>query len=98
MSAAQQFLDQLSEHLFWDVAPESIDADRNAAFLICRIMERGSSEDVRAAWSYYGEARVRDALVKAPSLTKKTMHFFAYQFRIPLEAFRAYGRANNWAR
>ena len=98
MSAAQQFLDQLSPHLFWDMNLESIDTNRHAASLICRIMERGSSGDVRAAWSYFGEARVRDALVRAPSLSRKTINFFAYQFRIPREAFRAFGRAKNWER
>lgn len=96
MSATQQFLDRLSPHLLWDVDRGTIDTESHAAFLICRIMERGSSEDVRMAWDFYGENRVREALMDAPSLSRKTICFFAHQFRITKESFRSYQRGKHW--
>ena len=97
MSAAVVFLDQLSDHLFWDVARSSVDPDANERFLVSRIMDRGTSGDVRLAWTYYGESRVREALLAAPSLQRKTIAFFANQFRISRDAFRAYQKESQWA-
>ena len=98
MSSATDFISQLSSHLFWDVDRLTLNAEDHAGFLICRIMERGSSQDVRYAWRYYGEDRVREELLKAPSLSRKTINFFANQFRISSDAFRAYQSGQNWAR
>ncbi|HKK18112.1 MAG TPA: hypothetical protein VJ952_05465 [Opitutales bacterium] len=98
MSDTSAFLQELSEHLFWDVDRDSVDVEAHARFLITRIMERGTREDVRAAWSFYGPDRVREELTQAPSLSKKTISFFANQFSIPKEAFRANGRNVNWSR
>lgn len=98
MTASQKFIAQFSPHLFWDVDRVSIDVEQNAAFLICRVMERGSSSEVRKVWSYYGETAVREALVHAPSLTRKTIAFFANQFSVPKETFRACRSGQSWAR
>lgn len=98
MSSADAFVGSLSSHLFWDVDRGTLDPERHADFLICRIVERGSSRDVRLAWRYYGEDRVREALLGASALSRKTIHFFANQFRLSCDAFRAYRRGQNWAR
>jgi hypothetical protein len=97
MSSGHVLLDQLSGHLFWDVDRDRIDPETHARFLISRIMDRGTREDVRAAWSYYGGECIREALVEAPSLGSKTISFFANQFALPKEAFRAYQRSSNWS-
>jgi hypothetical protein len=97
MSETHGFISSLSAHLFWDVNQSTVDPEAHASFLICRVMERGTSVDVRLAWKHYGETRVKEALIKAPALSSKTIYFFANQFRIPCEAFRAYQRAQDWA-
>jgi len=97
MSETHGLISSLSAPLFWDVSRSSVDPEAHAVFLICRVMERGTSGDVRLVWKHYGETKVKDALVKAPALSRKTIHFFANQFRIPCEAFRANQRAQNWA-
>ena len=97
MTAGEQFIDQLSAPLFWDVERNSVDPEANAAFLIIRVMERGTSQEVRATWAYYGAARIKEALLTAPSLSRKTIAFFANQFGLVKEDFRAHQRAANWA-
>ncbi|MEQ9823895.1 MAG: hypothetical protein ABQ298_05885 [Puniceicoccaceae bacterium] len=96
MESGQEFIAKLPSHLLWDVDPASLDADQHAAFLIRRIMDRGDSEEVRQAWSYYGAQRVRDALVQAPALNRKTLSFFANQFQIPSNTFRAWQQPLHW--
>ena len=95
--AAAVFLDQLSEHLFWDVDRRAVDPEANAGFLLPRIMDRGTRADVQVAWAFYGDERVQEVLLAAPALTRKTIAFFANQFQLPREAFRAYRRASSWS-
>ncbi len=83
------FTEQLSEHLFWDVDRASVDPEQHRRFIISRIMDRGTLEDVKEAWRYYGEEAVREALLNASSLHKKTISFFSRQFNLPRESFRA---------
>jgi hypothetical protein len=97
MSEFREFIKQLSPHLFWDVDPASLDTQAHAGFVICRVMERGNSSDARHVWAFYGEDRIREALTSAPALSPKTIHFFANQFQISCDAFRAYRRGHNWA-
>jgi hypothetical protein len=95
----QEFARQLSDHLYWDVDRATVDVDRHRRFMIPRIMDRGALADVTAAWAYYGEACVRDTLLSARSLSKKTIAFFANQFNLPRDRFRAFGnQAGAWDR
>lgn len=97
MTASEQFLERLSATLFWDVDRSGVESEANADFLIVRVMERGNREDVGAAWTYYGQEKVRDSLLSAPSLSRKTIAFFANQFGLSREAFRAHNRAHCWS-
>ena len=91
------FLARLSDHLFWDTDRSLVDAVCHGDFLITRVMDRGTMADVEATWAHYGPDRIRDALVKAAVLDKKTIAFFANQFHLPREAFRAYRTpGSNW--
>ena len=96
MLSGKCFLDQLSPPLLWDADRGSIDPEAHANFLIIRVMERGTRQEVRTTWSYYGATRIKDALLNAPSLSPKTISFFANQFGLKKEAFRAYQRASHW--
>lgn len=89
-------MDQLSQDLFWDTDPTTLDPERHASYCIIRIVERGTRQEVRAAWSYYGEDRVREVLLKAPALSAQTITFFANQFNLPPKTFRAFRRSQNW--
>ncbi len=91
------FTQQLSDHLFWDVDRSSVDAEKHRKFIIPRIMDRGTLDDVQAAWRYYGEEKIREALLNARVLHKKTIAFFANQFQLPCERFRAFQtQAGTW--
>jgi len=91
------FIQQLSEHLFWDVDRAGMDPDQHRIFIISRTMDRGTRDDVRVVWAYYGEEKVRDALLNAACLHKKTIAFFASQFDLPQENFRSFrNRTGAW--
>jgi len=88
--SASNLLDGLSKSLFWDVDPKSIDWSRHRNFVIRRVAERGDLHEVRMLWDHYGEAAFREALLGAPDLCAETVAFFANQFDVPKERFRAH--------
>lgn len=73
-----------------DIDSASLEQGKHDSFLIVRVMDRGTLEDVKLVWEYYGSDKVCEALLEAPALGKKTLSFFANQFALPLEAFRAF--------
>jgi len=81
---------QLSSTLFWDVDTGGMDEWAHRNFIIPRVMDRGSRNDAYAVWQHYGEETVKEALLRAPSLQRKTIFFFANQFHLHPEDFRAY--------
>jgi hypothetical protein len=81
---------RLSEYLFRDVDPSGIDPEAHRHFIIPRVMERGTLTDVKAVWDYYGEETVKQVFLSAATLGRKTVAFFANQFNLPRDAFRAY--------
>jgi hypothetical protein len=92
-----RLITQLSEYLFWDVDSAGIDPEAHRQFIISRVMERGTLADVKAVWDYYGEEKIKQTLLNAATLGRKTVAFFANQFDLPRDAFRAYRNPpKNW--
>jgi len=56
--------------LFWDTNPESIDADKNARYIIERILDFGTDDEIRWLVSYYPPEVIKDVL-KSP---RNTLH------------------------
>ena len=83
----------LSNHLFWDVNVAEMDGEAHQGFIIPRVMDRGTRSDVQAVWNQYGAETVKKVLLQAPSLQRKTIFFFANQFHLRPEDFRAYRKS-----
>ena len=50
------------QSLFWDVDPKTIDPKKNAPYIIERMLELGTDDEVRWMWSYYPHELVRNVL------------------------------------
>ena len=48
-----EFLKGLSRRLFWDVDPETIDERAHCRYVIQRVLERGTLEDIRSTIAHY---------------------------------------------
>jgi len=93
-SANSQF-SILNSQLFWDTDPGTLDLEKNRAYIIPRVMDYGSLEDVRGIFAYYGKDRMLAVLLEAPYLDKKTLSFCEVYFGVTREKFRAYQRSLN---
>lgn len=81
---------ELSPSLFWDVRTDDLDLERHRNYIIPRVMDYGSLEEVRFVLKHFPEQEIRDALVQAPSLHKLTLNFFHRFYQIPLADFKAW--------
>lgn len=80
----------LPPHLFWDVDPAGLHPESHAGFIIPRVLDRGSGDDVSAVLAHYGRDRVLQALLEAPVLHPKTRVYFATVWNVPRERFRSH--------
>jgi len=78
------------KRIFWDVNFEKLDYDDKANFVIERVFERGDVEDIRQCRRYYGEEKVKTALLTAKFLPLETIHFASAIIDKPIEEFRCY--------
>lgn len=91
---------QITEALFWDINFAKIDFNKQKAFIIPRIMDRGTKKDVKLIWNFYGEEIIKESLINTRFLENKTIYFFANIFSIQPEDFRAFRlkhkQTSNW--
>jgi hypothetical protein len=78
------------KRIFWDVVFENIDYDAKANFVIERVFERGDVEDIRNCRRYYGDKKIRTALLNAKFLPEITMYLASAVIKRPIKDFRCY--------
>lgn len=63
---------------FWEVEPEKVDLEKNAYYIMGRVLEHGDFDAARHVRRYYGDARLREFLLSTNSrvLSKRTMRFW----------------------
>lgn len=81
---------KLSKHIFWDIDMDKIDWDKHMAFVISRVLTRGSLNDWKEINSYYGSKKVKKILLHVRFLDRKNLNFCSYYFNIAKKHFRCY--------
>ena len=49
-------INKFSEHLFWDIRTGEVDMEKNAPYVVQRVLEYGRLSDWKLLLSYYGSA------------------------------------------
>ncbi|MBA3985473.1 MAG: hypothetical protein H0X63_02615 [Flavobacteriales bacterium] len=80
----------LSPHLFWDVDRVNLDMEKNASFIIKRVLEYGLWNDWKIIQQNYGIANIAQTALKFRELEPKSLHFIAVLSGMPLNKFRCY--------
>jgi len=82
----------LSTEIFWDAIVTDLDTTDHMQYIVPRVMDRGTLEDVRYVMALYGKPLIKDILTKASNLDDLTISFFANYFEIPKTDFAAFHR------
>jgi len=70
----EEIIDRLSPQLFWDVDPRTIDIEKNASWLLARVLQRGTWEDWQVISKLYGRSTLRD-LATSLKVDEKSANF-----------------------
>lgn len=70
---------------FWDVDKSSLDLDEDRDFIICRIVEYGTMEDVKALLELYDRKDIEAAIKRSNSLSRVTASFWSEMLGIQSE-------------
>ncbi len=81
---------KLSTHLFWDVDPKKLDAERNIKLIIGRVLNYGLLTDWYYIKNYYGSQIIYNVAQTISDLEPKSMTFISMLSNVPKEHFKCY--------
>ena len=61
---------------FWDVDLHLLDASKDRDFIVVRVLERGTDEEIRHIESIYSQREIVAALQSIKGVSKKTLNFY----------------------
>ena len=82
------YVRKFSKNLFWDVSTDTIDMEKNAPYVVQRILEYGRISDWEALRNYYGVSRIAEISKKLRTLEPHALSFISVVSHIPKEQFR----------
>lgn len=62
--------------LFWDTNPEKIDTEKNAQYIIERILDFGNDKEVAWLRDYYSPSQIQKVVEKSRSLRSRTKNLW----------------------
>jgi hypothetical protein len=80
----------LSPHLFWDTNAASVDPEREAAFIVKRVLEYGLWDDWLLIADYYGLPKIVTIAAGLRDLNPKSLAFISQVAEKPIQEFRCY--------
>lgn len=83
-------IQNLSNHLFWDVNTQKIDFDKNKKLIIQRTLDYGLMSDWEIILSYYGIQQIAETAITLRDLDKKSLSLISLLSGIPKEKFLCY--------
>lgn len=80
----------LRPNLFWDVDVQTIDLQKHKTSVIERIVIRGRWQEFLEILQFYGKPTVKEVMLNARWLDKRTLAFCSAIFNTPSSEFRCY--------
>jgi hypothetical protein len=90
MTMKENILPKLSQFLFWDYDVNVLDPDIDRGLILERVFMRGTEDDEREIFNYYGQKIIQETVLNIKYLDKKTLNYLSTIFKIPKEQFRCY--------
>ena len=78
----------LRSTLFWDVGSRKLDAEKNAQFIIGRVLDFGNLKEWEVIKNFYGLVKIRKVAQKHIFFDPRSANFWAMALGIPLKNLR----------
>ncbi len=82
----------ISRKAFWDVKFEDLDFEKYKDYIIAKVFEYGTWQDMLAITRFYGKDQIRNSLVNSYYLSTLTLYFASVILNTPKEQFKCYER------
>ena len=83
-------MEDFSQNLFWDADPLEVDVVKHRKYVVQRVLERGTLDDMRHLFALYGFDNVVDVSKTLRSMEPKAFSFIVNLSGQPRESFRCY--------
>lgn len=83
-------VNDLSPHLFWDVAPDEIDLQKDFQFLLGRVLQYGLMNDWILVYKHFGLKKIAEEAKQIRNLDDRSAHFIAQLSGSKVEEFKCY--------
>ena len=87
-----KYIPNINKELFWDVPIEELNYAKNSSFIISRIFNYGSFQEIADIIICYGSDYVKEFLLSFPDLTAFGLENASAFFGIPEKQFSCYTR------
>jgi hypothetical protein len=81
---------KLSKYLFWDYNINTLDLNVDKNLILERVFTRGTENDEKEIFNYYGKDLIKDAVLTIKYLDKKTLNYLSIVLDISKEKFKCY--------
>lgn len=68
---------------FWDTRPENIDVQKNASYVIDRLLSKGDLNSWEWMRTAYSSEQIKDRVQKSRQLSRKDTVFFSLVYNLP---------------
>jgi hypothetical protein len=86
------FLHSLSTHVFWDVDIKTIDEEKNAIFIVKRVIQYGLLKDWKILVSAIGIEKLKTLALQIPNLDAVSLSFLSNLFNFEKSQFKCYNK------
>jgi hypothetical protein len=83
-------LSRLSKFLFWDYDVNILDPHIDKNIILERVFTRGTENDEKEIFNYYGKKLIKDTVLNIKYFDKKTLNYLSIIFNISKEEFKCY--------
>lgn len=93
MSTTSKYLSRLPDLpqvLFWDIPKQTPDYENHPEWVIKRVFERGSMENIAEIMLYYGREKTKEVLTATPHLDEDILYLASAILDTPLNDFLCY--------
>jgi hypothetical protein len=80
----------LSKYLFWDCNTNTLDSNIDRNLILERVFTRGTENDEKEVFNYYGRDLIKDTVLNIKYFDKKTLNYLSIILDISKEKFRCY--------
>ena len=86
-------LERLSRYLFWDCNVTMLDPNSDKKMIVERVFTRGTENDEREIFNYYGKETIKKIVLDIHYFDKKTLNYLSIVFNVPKEHFKCYRKS-----